>query len=596
MIKVVNPLLVSALKNLRSVFMGHVSYRLVIIYVCVLCGFSNAYAETEKDENISSEEAQKLGRENFVYPGGVTKNTPEKAPRIAVKQFIINGIVERPEKDISREKILKLVEEIRSSQTDGFSILEFRKVTDALTQYYRQRGFFLARAFIPEQDVRNDTVEINIIEGILDKVEFQGNKLYSDKQLAEFFKPQLGKPVLSDTMESSLLLIDDYPGLKVSGLFQPGAEAGKTTLIIKALSEKKFENYLTFDNAGTESTGLYRTMLRIHGNNLTHSADSLNLNILQTVNPTNSTYYSFYYERPFLNSSYSTGFGYSNNAFVVGQFLAELDVEGTSDITNVFLRKNIQRSRDRNYGFSLDLSKKNAESTQSIQSIGEDILTVLSASVDFTYSDKVLGGYNQGIFQYSQGLPDFLGSMDENGNGNSSRQGSSGNRAGGDFDKLLVNYVRVQPIKSITSSDTFKNQSLMLRLTMQYSKDLLTSLEQFPLGGPNSVRAYPSSEKLVDSTTFFSAEWIARAVDTEGANWLQGLQLSVFLDYAKGEVNEPLTNDAASVNLSGVGAAVQISPHNAEFEARLDISRALSSEEPSNEQSLQYFFKLGYHF
>ena len=589
-------MLFSALINHLTVFIVRVSCSLVIVCICILSLFSNAYAEVEADKKISSEEAQKLGRENFNYSGNITKKYPDQAPRIPVNQFVINGIVDRPEQEVSRESIEKLVEEMRSAETEGFSIVEFRNVTDALTQYYRQRGFFLARAFIPEQDVKNDTVIINIIEGILDNVIFQENKLYSDEQLGDFFKPLLGKPVLNDSMESSLLLIDDYPGLKVSGLFQPGNEPGKTNLLIKAKSEKKFDNFLTFDNAGTESTGLYRTMLRMHVNNLTHSADRFNLNVLKTINPTNSTYYSFYYERPFLNSAYSAGFGYSNNAFVVGQFLADLNVEGSSDITNFFLRKNFVRSRDRNYGGSLDLSSKNSQSNQDVTNIGEDSLTVLSASLDFTYTDKVLGGYSQGIIQYSLGLPDFLGSMDEDGNGSSSRVGASGDRAGGDFDKLVLNYVRVQPIKSITSSDTFKNQSIMLRLTMQYSKDLLTSLEQFPLGGPDSVRAYPSSEKLVDTSTFISAEWIARAVDTNGASWLQGLQLSLFFDYAKGEVNEPLTNESGSVNLSGIGGAVQVSPQNGDYEVRLDISKALSSEEPSNEQSLQYFFKFGYHF
>jgi len=590
-------LLFSVLKNIFSTIICRSRYGMAISCACLCFVFSHAYAE-EENKDVDTPELtneQKYSRDDFVYSGGVFIKGNE-APKIVVNKFVINGVIDRPDQDITRESIEIIVEEMRVAETDGFSIEEFKKITDAITFLYRKAGFFLARAFIPEQDVENATVQINIIEGVLDKVIFQDNVLYTDKQLTKYFKPLMGKPVLKETLESSLLKVGDYPGLDATGLFQPGDEAGKTNLLFKAQDERRFENSLWIDNAGAEFTGKTRVMLRVFANNLTKNADALNFNVLKTFSPTNSTYWSFNYEHPFSNSAFFLGLGYSNNAFVVGQFLTDLNVEGSSNITNFYIRNNFVRSRNLNFGSRFELTQKNSESNQDVSSIGEDHLTVMIASLDFNFNDKLLGGHNQATFQYSKGLPELLGAMDENGDGVSSRTGASGDRAGGDFQKINFSYLRVQPFKSITSNNFFKNQSLLFRLNMQQSKDLLTSMEQYPLGGPNNVRAYPSSEKLADTATFFSTEWIARAADVKLSEWLQGMQLSVFIDYANGKINEPLTNDPGSINLSGIGGAVQVSPKNGKYEFRLDIAKALSSEEPSNEQSIQFFFKFGYRF
>ena len=68
---------------------------------------------------------------------------------------------------------------------------------------------------------------------------------------------------------------------------------------------------------------------------------------------------------------------------------------------------------------------------------------------------------------------------------------------------------------------------MLVRLDGQWSNDLLVSLEQFPMGGPESVRAYPLSSFLTDSGYLGSLEVRLGTPFLKGA-WRDVFDLSVF--------------------------------------------------------------------
>jgi len=134
----------------------------------------------------------------------------------------------------------------------------------------------------------------------------------------------------------------------------------------------------------------------------------------------------------------------------------------------------------------------------------------------------------------------------------------------------------------------------------QGSSDLLTSLEQMPIGGPNSVRAYATSEFLRDKAVSGSIEWLLRAPGFSqwkafgNKRWGELLQFVFFVDGAKGWLNDPLASDREVVNLSGIGAGARF--HYQKFSARFEIASALGDEAVSNGRDPQYFFELNYGF
>src|SRR6187431_88511 len=190
---------------------------------------------------------------------------PEAGPRLNVKEFRVQGLIEYPELGITRAKIIEQVEKIRFDMMDegkqlesGYTIDELKEVSDliaeieketegrhvspvevqklvflireqrrnrgitlgmievvadTITRYYRERGFILAKAYIPKQHVRDGVVTITLMLGQLGEVEVKNNKHYSEKLLKRVFNSSLAKPVTNDSVEENLYLINDLPGL-----------------------------------------------------------------------------------------------------------------------------------------------------------------------------------------------------------------------------------------------------------------------------------------------------------------------------------------------------------------------------------------------
>src|SRR5262249_7630453 len=148
-----------------------------------------------------------------------------------------------------------------------------------------------------------------------------------------------------------------------------------------------------------------------------------------------------------------------------------------------------------------------------------------------------------------------LGAYDpaEAANSHTSRLGASG-----EFNKVNLDLQRLQRLTRFTS--------LVLRVNAQYTPDPLVSLEQFSMGGPDSVRAYPVSAALAEKGGLATLEYVIGApgfASRPGPGnraWGDILQFSLFVDYANGELNAPLTSTQVhDVALKGTGGALQLS-------------------------------------
>ena len=109
--------------------------------------------------------------EPFVYPDAtypvdlVEEVQPENvdAPRMLVRGFRINGVKSHDKLGITLASIEQLVRTkalalVAGEASQGFSLSMFEAINVAIARYYREKGFFLARAFIPEQKIDNGIV------------------------------------------------------------------------------------------------------------------------------------------------------------------------------------------------------------------------------------------------------------------------------------------------------------------------------------------------------------------------------------------------------------------------------------------------------
>ena len=162
------------------------------------------------------------------------------------------------------------------------NLYDLNVAADAVTEFYHDRGYSLARAIIPPQKVADGAVTIGIVEGRVGKVLFSGQKRYPESLLSKFVGPlATGALVTSDKLERGLLLLNDLPGLKARATLSPGNEFGASDVLVKA-EESLLGGNLTVDNSGRKETGRWRADASLDINNPLCIGDQLNLRGLVT--------------------------------------------------------------------------------------------------------------------------------------------------------------------------------------------------------------------------------------------------------------------------------------------------------------------------
>jgi len=450
----------------------------------------------------------------------------------------------------------------RLERLQGLTIGQLQQIADVVTKYYHDRGYFLARAIIPAQEVNDGVINIRVLEGRLEKIVAIGNKHYSDAVLSKPFQPLIGNLVTVKQTENALLTLTQYPGLNAFGVFRPGNYVGTTDLVLNVQQERSYDANVRADNEGTQYTGRNRLIGTVDWNNPTGDADILKVVALKTFAPDNSVFGDIRYERPFYDPTNTIAMDISRNSFdVSGSGITPGTLGGISKIATLSLQHAFERSREQNILGTMDLSRKRADTQFKGQDIAQDDAAVLGFQLNYDSINSSLGIINTSYIRLERGLPGVLGVPSNSEIENKqvlpppSRFGSNNQPALPDFTILTINY---QLFKSLPD-----NQALLFRMGGQYSPDILTSLEQFVIGGPDSVRAVPTSQFLTDKGVFGSLEYSVRAPGFAdkpafgGYSWGQVLRFKIFTDAAVGILNDPVNPSTKRIAVEGNGVGVE---------------------------------------
>ena len=226
-------------------------------------------------------ESQRLDKQNLANqsPEGFTPDEQQKI--ITFMQGAVRTQSPDEQQKAYQEFIRQLMLE-RLQRLQGLTIGQLQQVADTITKFYHDRGYFLARAVIPAQEIKDGVVNIRVLEGRLEKVQTSGNKRYRTMCWLNLSSRSIGELVTVPRTENALLTLAQYPGLCAAGVFRPGSDVGTTDIIVNVQNEKLFDGSARFDNAGTEFTGRRRLIGSFDWNNLTGGADVLGVTALKT--------------------------------------------------------------------------------------------------------------------------------------------------------------------------------------------------------------------------------------------------------------------------------------------------------------------------
>lgn len=509
----------------------------------------------------------------------------DEGPKVMVNRFRLLGAKDMPKFNIKVSEIEQILVEVVAARPDGFTIGQMEESKDAVTQYYRENGLILAQAVLPVQTVSGGIVDLQVYEGKLGRVVAEGNDSYSTAMLATPFKHLIGKPVTKDEIEAALLGLTDFPGLSVFGVFQPGQQVGTADIVLKVQEEDRFDFAMRADNHGLQETGRHRFRTTVDWNNPTGGGDRVSLTVQQTYEPKANTFISMDYER-YLGRGFKAGAFLNRNTFKVadGEFVSQ-QITGETEQMGAWLDKSWIRARSMNFSTRLGLTRKESHSKRRNRFSNRDRLSVLSLEGVFDNVDTRFKGINFATLEFSKGFNDVFGAMgsgasalDKGADIRPSRQGGPPNRefAAGQFFKVFATASRLQTVRN--------NTSLLVRTELQLTDDLLVPMEQYSMGGPDSVRAFPAAQFLYDNALFFSIEvvqnmpFITDVPAIGNRTWGELVQLSIFYDHAVGNLNDPLTQDPTdNINFKGAGVQVRFTLPGV-LESRLMFAKEVGSQ------------------
>ena len=549
--------------------------------------------EAMADEVIAEEEEESMGvtvepGTPFEVPALIDRPLDiEEGPYVVVNSFSLIDVEDYPQHDVSISEINDLLEGILKDQpARGFSIGEMQEVADEVTRYYRTRGLILSTAVVPVQTITDGIVDIQVFIGRLGRVVTEGNKMYKLNTLEKPFAKLIGQPVTQHEIEEALLILTDFAGLSVFGVFRPGIKVGEADIVLKVQQEKSYDVDYRLDTHGLKETGLNRFRTIVNWNNPLGGADRATVTIQQTYNPKLNNYWSIDYKR-YLGRGFTTGAGIFRNFFRIGGDLAANQIAAETINRSFYIEKSFTRGRQRNFSSRITLTqKKSRTQTQSVQT-NIDRLTVLAWTLNYDSVDTIHplrpiyralfqdtpegygGGLNFLNVTWSRGFNNALGAMGSSGDQfdglSESRSGRRGNQAGefaeGQFEKVTLSYQRLQLLT--------KNQSLMFATEAQWSNDILSNQELYSIGGPENVRGFPDAQGLFDRAFFFKIEYILNAPFGLASRpafmnrtWGEVLQFSVFYDFATATNNDPLSNQDPNqqnrwINFKSVGLGLR---------------------------------------
>jgi hemolysin activation/secretion protein len=509
----------------------------------------------------------------------------DEGPKVAVQRFRILGGNDMPKFGIRISEIDQILADAVSTKPEGFTIGQMEETKDLVTSYFRERGLILALAVLPVQTVSGGTVDLQVYEGILGRVIAEGNDSYSEKLLASPFKHLIGKPITKDEIEAALLGLTDFPGLSVFGVFQPGQQVGRADIVLKVQEEDRFDFAMRTDNHGLQETGRIRFRTTVDWNNPTGGGDRISLTIQQTYQPKNNTFITMDYER-YLGRGFRGGVFLNRNTFDVGGELANQEISGETEQMGAWVDKTWIRSRSRNFSTRAAITRKESHQKLRNRFANRDRLSVLTLEGVYDNVDIRYKGINFATLELSKGFNDLFGAM---GNASTalnnvgadvrpSRQGGPPNRnfAEGEFFKMFATASRLQTVKD--------NLSLLVRTELQLTDDILVPMEQYSIGGPDHVRAFPQAQFLADNALFFSIElihnmpFITDVPAFGNRTWGELVQLSVFYDHALGHLEDPLVGDPQDhLNFKGAGVQLRFTLPGV-IESRLMFAKEVGSQ------------------
>ncbi|MBN3908892.1 MAG: ShlB/FhaC/HecB family hemolysin secretion/activation protein [Nostoc sp. NMS1] len=529
----------------------------------------------------SPELPQQLPPPAELFPPSVPTPPPDEPPlgnfpqTIVVERFeVLGSTVFSPE-----ELALATAEFIKRP----ISLTQVYQARSKITDLYVRNGYITSGAYIPPQTIKSGVVKIQVVEGKLEDIQVTGTRRLNPNYIRSRLAIATSAPLNRQRLLEALQLLQLNPLIKnVSAELSAGSRNGSSLLEVKVNEAKTFSSQIILDNGRSPSVGSFRRRLQLNEANLlglgdalgvaytnTDGSNSLDANYTLPLNPRNGTL------------TFNYGITSSN---VIEPPFNVLDIHSDSRYYELTFRQPIVQTPTQEFALGLTASRRESDISSFLQREGLPG-SVLSPGADeqgrtkvsaFRFFQEWTSRNSRQVIalrsQFSLGIDILSPTINQD----------------APDSRFFAWQGQAQWVRLLAP------ETLMLfRLNTQLASRTLLPLEQFGLGGQDSIRGYRQDYLLTDNGTFVSAEVqvpILRLPKIDST-----LQVVPFVDFGVGWNSSDRENPNPNT-LAAVGLGLRWSQGD-RFTVRLDWGVPLISVE-SNERTLQengLYFSLLYN-
>lgn len=503
-------------------------------------------------------------------------NIPE-SEKVLVKDFIIDG------QDVYPEDRLKAL--LADKKGKKLSFKDIQAGADRITRYFREKGYIVAKTYIPPQDVTAGVVHYRVEIGRFDRPAITNKTNIRDSAIEKQAQAvKEGEYVTRDKLERAVWLVSDMAGADARVALSKGSQPGTVKLDMTVEPYVGKHGLISADNYGSRAMGYNEYSLDYDFWNPARNGDHL----MASISTTGRHMFNWgaNYITPLAKDGLKLTVGYNVFSYDMGDEWAMYKGVGTSRVTSLGLDYAIRRSRRHNLytGIRFEHSEIKDE----------------YRAFDATYGDKngnalVFSLY--GDDQDTAGMTDWrvdwkLGHINNKAfhSDNLYARWMAGDPdTNGDYSKIRGRIERHQNINN--------RSYLLLSAYGQYAFTPLDSSEHFSLGGPYGVKAYPTSEGSGDSGYITRAEyrWL---IPVEAHD--QQLQLAFYAEHGGVWIDRNGGNSGSKNhrNLQGLGVGI-IWQRWQDWFIRADYAWKLGGEDPASDTSHnngRFWIRGGFYF
>ncbi|MDZ3996063.1 ShlB/FhaC/HecB family hemolysin secretion/activation protein [Pseudomonas sp. Teo4] len=428
-------------------------------------------------------------------------------------------------------------------------IASINRLLKAITQRYVEAGFPTSRPYLHQAPRDGAPLDIVIIEGFVESIEFVGAEL--PLSLRGAFPGMLGHPLYLPDLEQGLDQLNRLRAYAMGIDLLPGQMPGGTRVqVVPHELASRWHLDSHFDNRGSELTGRHRLTVGLGLDSPLGLNDDLRLSVVSSVfdAPGQSQGVNLHYSIPYGPWTFALNASEMRYDAPIPQ--SPHTTSGSSSYQGLNVERTLWRNQRGMFSVSGRLNRKQLinRSNNSVLAIQSPTLSTVEAGVNLLWLDRGLWNAYLGM---TQGV-DWFGA---------DRSALRADAPSPDFRKYRAHLFH---LRQGPAQWPWRWQS---ELALQFSDNVLPAVEQLLLNDDSAVRGFRQA-------TFAGANaalWRNTFSQALPMDWTGPVQVRPHLGLDLGWVQ--LAHDAPSHRLAGAAAGLELSLPNSRL--RLDYQHAL---------------------